>query len=90
MQTLNQQQQLRNCDTMPVLRRHDNHQTADDSVKLLQKTFQKYGFFSKKTEDAVIEFQKRGNDHDSTVIVDGIVGPQTWKALGLCVYTSNC
>jgi peptidoglycan hydrolase-like protein with peptidoglycan-binding domain len=93
MQTSNQQQ-LPACDSMPVLRRNDNHQTASDSVKLLQR---KYGFsslkadglFGKKTFDAVIEFQQRGKDHDSTVVVDGIVGPQTWNALGVCVYV-NC
>jgi peptidoglycan hydrolase-like protein with peptidoglycan-binding domain len=96
MQTSNQQQ-LPACDSMPVLRRNDNHQTASDSVKLLQRTLQKYGFsslkadglFGQKTFDAVIEFQQRGKDHDSTVVVDGIVGPKTWNALGLCVYV-NC
>ena len=98
MQTLNQQQQLPACESMPVLRRDDNQKTASPSVKRLQQTLQKYGFsslkadglFGKTTENAVIEFQGRGNDHDSTVIVDGIVGPQTWKALGMCVYASNC
>ncbi len=97
MQTLNQKQQLPTCESMPVLRRNDNQKTALESVKLLQKTLQKYGFsslkvdgfFGQKTFDAVIELQQRGNDHDSTVVVDGIVGPQTWKALGMCVYV-NC
>ncbi len=96
MQTLNQQQ-LQYCDSMPVLRRNNNQKTADDSVKLLQRTLQKYGFsslkvdglFGQKTFDAVIEFQQRGNDHDSTVVADGIVEPKTWNALGLCVY-ANC
>lgn len=74
---------------MPVLRRNDRQKTASEYVKLLQERLRTYnlsflkvdGFFGKETEDAVIEYQERGNDHDPTISVDGIVGLQTWQAL---------
>ncbi|MEA5573302.1 peptidoglycan-binding domain-containing protein [Calothrix sp. UHCC 0171] len=96
MQTLNKEQ-LTPCHRMPVLRRDDRQKTASESVKLLQERLQKFGFsslkadgfFGKKTEDVVKEFQERGNDHDPTVLVDGIVGPVTWQALGMCIIISD-
>ncbi|MEB3216714.1 MAG: peptidoglycan-binding domain-containing protein [Nostocales cyanobacterium 94392] len=96
MQTVNPEQ-LTPCHRMPVLRRDDRQKTASESVKLLQTRLRQYnfgslkvdGFFGKKTENAVKEFQARGNDHDPTFIVDGIVGPQTWQALGMCVIISD-
>jgi peptidoglycan hydrolase-like protein with peptidoglycan-binding domain len=96
MQTLNQEQ-ITPCHRMPVLRRDDHQKTASESVKVLQTRLQSFGFkslkadgfFGKKTEDAVKEFQERGNDHDPTVAVDGIVGAVTWQALGMCVIISD-
>lgn len=96
MQTQSKEQ-LTPCHRMPVLRRDDHQKTATDAVKLLQKRLQSFGFeslkadgfFGKKTEDIVKEFQERGNDHDSTVSVDGIVGPRTWEALGMCIIISD-
>lgn len=79
------------CAKMPVLRRNDRQTAANESVKLLQRRLNECGFrltvdgfFGSKTEAAVRSYQERGNDHDSSVLVDGIVGPQTWGALGLC------
>lgn len=74
---------------MPVLRRNDRQETASEYVKFLQERLRTYnftslkadGFFGKETEDAVIEYQERGNDHDPTISVDGIVGTKTWEAL---------
>lgn len=74
---------------MPVLHRNDRQKTASKYVKFLQERLQTYnftslkadGFFGKETEDAVIEYQERGNDHDPTISVDGIVGTKTWEAL---------
>jgi peptidoglycan hydrolase-like protein with peptidoglycan-binding domain len=43
------------------------------------------GFFGAKTEAAVIGLQRRGSDHDSSILVDGIVGPQTWEGLAACI-----
>ncbi len=89
MQTL-KKEQLPSCNTMPLLRRDDDQQFPSDSVKLLQTQLQHYGFnslevdgfFGKKTEDAVKDFQSRSED--PTSVVDGIVGPLTWQALDLC------
>lgn len=73
------------CEIMPVLRRNNSQTVASESVKLLQSRLNEIGahltvdgFFGSKTEAAVKEFQRRG------LLVDGIVGPQTWSALGLC------
>jgi peptidoglycan hydrolase-like protein with peptidoglycan-binding domain len=80
------------CSTLPILRRNDQQKSPIENVKLVQQRLNKSGFsltadgfFGAKTEKAVYEYQARGNDHDSSVLVDGIVGPQTWKALGFCV-----
>ncbi len=73
------------CEKMPILRRNDRQTAANDSVKLLQRRLNECGyrltvdgFFGAKTEAAVMDFQRRG------LLVDGIVGPQTWGVLGLC------
>jgi peptidoglycan hydrolase-like protein with peptidoglycan-binding domain len=80
------------CHRMPVLRRNDKQKTADDTVKVLQKLLNKFGFpikvdgfFGAKTEAAVKQFQERVSDHDLDFPVDGIVGPKTWNALGACI-----
>ena len=84
------------CHTMPVGRRNDQQKRADDTIKILQRLLNKFdfrlkvdGFFGAKTEAAVKEFQRRGNDHDPEFLVDGIVGPQTWNALGACILISE-
>ena len=90
MQTLDREQ-LTPCHRMPVLRRDDKQKTSLEAVKVLQKRLQHYGFtslkadgfFGKKTEDAVKDFQ--GRSHDPSFPVDGIVGPLTWEALGACI-----
>lgn len=56
-----------------------------EAVKTLQQTLNSKGYwcgtvdgiFGNKTYNAVIKFQK-----DAGIKVDGIVGPQTWSALG--------
>ena len=76
---------------MPVLRRDDKQKSPSEAVKLLQQRLQHYGFstlkvdgfFGKKTEDAVKDFQ--GRSEDPSFPVDGIVGPLTWEALGTCI-----
>ena len=81
------------CEKMPVLRRNDRQATANESVKYLQRRLSEYGypltvdgFFGSKTEAAVRKFQTR-----AALLVDGIVGPQTWQALGAChIYTEGC
>ena len=80
------------CHKMPVLRRNDKQTAPDEMVKFLQSRLNAYnfplkvdGFFGAKTEAAVIGLQERGNDHDRSVLVDGIVGAQTWKGLNACV-----
>ncbi len=84
------------CHKMPVLRRNDQQETANDGVKALQRLLNNFGFhltvdgfFGVKTEAAVKEFQERGNDHDPEFLVDGIVGPQTWNALGACIIVTD-
>lgn len=79
------------CERMPILRRNDRQTTPNDAIKTLQRRLNEVnirltvdGFFGPKTEAAVRQFQERGNDHDPSVIVDGIVGSQTWETLGLC------
>jgi peptidoglycan hydrolase-like protein with peptidoglycan-binding domain len=76
---------------MPLLRRNDHQKKPNRSVKVLQRRLREYnilvkvdGFFGKKTEDAVIEYQQRGSDHDPEVRVDGIVGKDTWSMLLVC------
>ncbi|MBO8159460.1 peptidoglycan-binding protein [Thermosyntropha sp.] len=59
--------------------------SVGETVKTLQQTLNSKGYwcgavdgiFGKKTYNAVIKFQK-----DAGIKVDGIVGPQTWRALG--------
>ncbi|MEG3885362.1 peptidoglycan-binding domain-containing protein, partial [Microcoleus sp. herbarium19] len=43
------------------------------------------GFFGAKTEQAVINFQKKRK-----ITVDGIVGQQTWNTLGTCATELPC
>lgn len=86
------------CHRLPILRRNDRQSQPDESVKFLQQrlNFSGFnlrvdGFFGSRTEAAVREFQARGNDHNPSILVDGIVGPQTWNALGVCeIYTEGC
>jgi peptidoglycan hydrolase-like protein with peptidoglycan-binding domain len=80
------------CSILPTLRRNDQQASPIENVFLVQQRLNQYGFkltadgfFGAKTEKAVKEYQERGNDHDPSILVDGIVGPQTWKALGFCV-----
>ncbi|HCF29483.1 MAG TPA: hypothetical protein DEV81_20285 [Cyanobacteria bacterium UBA11049] len=75
------------CHRMPVLRRNDRQATADDMVKVLQQLLNKSnfrltvdGFFGAKTEAAVKQYQGKNG-----LLVDGIVGPQTWNSLGACI-----
>lgn len=72
---------------MPVLRRNDQQETADSGVKVLQRLLNNFGFqltvdgfFGAKTEAAVEQYQD-----ENRLIVDGIVGPKTWNALGACI-----
>ncbi len=56
-----------------------------DAVRMLQQILTDFGYspgavdgdFGTKTEKAVKEFQT-----DFSLVVDGIVGPKTWAALG--------
>jgi peptidoglycan hydrolase-like protein with peptidoglycan-binding domain len=77
---------------MPVLRRNDRQTQPDEMVAFLQRRLNAYnfplkidGFFGAKTEAAVIGLQQRGSDHDSSILVDGIVGSQTWEGLAACI-----
>jgi peptidoglycan hydrolase-like protein with peptidoglycan-binding domain len=77
---------------MPVLRRNDRQTQPDEMVAFLQRRLNAYnfplkidGFFGAKTEAAVTGLQRRGSDHDSSILVDGIVGPQTWEGLAACL-----
>ena len=56
-------------------------------VKMLQRLLgvEDDGIFGVKTEAAVKEFQKKHN-----LVVDGIVGEKTWKALGFTNTNSKC
>ncbi len=83
------------CDIMPVLRRNDKQNSPNEQVKYLQQLLNNYGFrlkvdgfFGAKTEVAVKEFQGRSHEEIglNSLTVDGIVGPQTWQALGACYY----
>jgi peptidoglycan hydrolase-like protein with peptidoglycan-binding domain len=81
------------CSTLPILRRNDQQKSPIENVRLLQKRLNTFhgikvnvdGFFGAKTEAAVKEYQERISDHDLSFVVDGIVGPKTWQALGMCV-----
>lgn len=84
------------CERMPILKRNDRQTEANDYVKTLQYRLNEFGFhltvdgfFGRKTETAVRDFQARGNDHDPSMRVDGVVGPRTWYALGLCRLLNN-
>ncbi len=75
------------CHRMPVLRRNDQQATADDMVKVLQQLLNKSnfrliadGFFGAKTEVVVKQYQAQNR-----LLIDGIVGPKTWNALGACI-----
>ena len=75
------------CHRMPVLRRNDEQATADNMVKVLQQLLNKSGFgltvdgfFGARTETAVKQYQAHNG-----LLVDGIVGPQTWNSLGACI-----
>lgn len=90
MQASTATEKLPACSTMPILRRNDKQKTANKDVKFLQTRLNTFGFslnadgfFGKKTEVAVKEFQSRSEDPKFPV--DGIVGPLTWQALNACV-----
>ncbi len=82
------------CHKMPVLRRNERQAKAEELVKVLQQLLNKAdlhpstggfpltvdGFFGAKTEAAVKDYQAQ-----SCSVVDGIVGPETWNALGACI-----
>lgn len=86
MQTTNQTYtQFPLCSSLPTLKRNDNAAPNKD-VRYLQQNLTKNGYpvnidglFGIKTEQAVINFQKK-----KLIAVDGIVGPQTWARLGAC------
>jgi peptidoglycan hydrolase-like protein with peptidoglycan-binding domain len=86
MQTTNETQaQLPLCSSLPTLQRNNNTASNKD-VRYLQQSLVKKGypvatdgFFGAKTEEAVINFQKKNK-----LAVDGIVGPRTWSKLGAC------
>jgi hypothetical protein len=41
--------------------------------------------FGSKTKAGVVKFQRYYHDRlDNRILVDGIVGPQTWRLLGFC------
>ncbi len=91
MQTTNEiQAQLPLCSDLPTLQRNNNT-AANKDVRYLQQSLVKKGypittdgFFGAKTEQAVINFQKKNK-----LVVDGIVGPKTWSQLGAC-NTGGC
>ncbi|MGL5059324.1 MAG: peptidoglycan-binding domain-containing protein [Microcoleus sp.] len=86
MQTANSiHAQLPLCYSLPTLARSENPVKNED-VRYLQQFLNKKGYsiatdgmFGPKTEQAVIKFQKQ-----QQILVDGIVGTQTWSALGAC------
>ncbi|MCC3407245.1 MAG: peptidoglycan-binding protein [Microcoleus sp. PH2017_10_PVI_O_A] len=93
MQTTNQTQaQLPMCYSLPTLQRNDSSPAPNKDVRFLQQSLVKKGypvvndgFFGAKTEQAVINFQKKNK-----IAVDGIVGQQTWNKLGACVNEPPC
>jgi murein L,D-transpeptidase YcbB/YkuD len=86
MQTTNATHtQLPLCSSLPTLRRND-HAAPNKDVRYLQQNLTKNGYpvnidgqFGPKTEQAVINFQKK-----KLIAIDGIVGLQTWERLGAC------
>ncbi|MCY7383394.1 MAG: peptidoglycan-binding protein [Microcoleus sp. CAN_BIN18] len=92
MQTTNETKaQLPLCSSLPTLQRNDSSASNKD-VRYLQQSLVKKGypvttdgFFGPKTEQAVINFQKKNK-----LAVDGIVGQQTWNKLGACVIEPPC
>jgi peptidoglycan hydrolase-like protein with peptidoglycan-binding domain len=82
------------CHRLSVLRRDDRLAEAKEPVKVLQQLLNEAdlhpstggfpltvdGFFGAKTEAAVKDYQAQ-----SCLVVDGIVGPKTWNALGVCI-----
>jgi peptidoglycan hydrolase-like protein with peptidoglycan-binding domain len=73
------------CSSLSTLKRND-WAAPNKDVQYLQETLTKHGYpvssdgiFGAKTEQAVINFQKK-----KQITVDGIVGPQTWTRLGAC------
>lgn len=86
MQTTNATQtQFPLCSSLPTLRRNDKAAPNKD-VRYLQQNLTKNGYpvnidgqFGPKTEQAVINFQKK-----QLIAIDGIVGQQTWVRLGAC------
>lgn len=77
------------CTSQPMLRKYDGYSsygTADkrESVKALQNILNEKGgygleadgYFGSNTESAVRQFQTA-----NSLVIDGIVGPQTWGAL---------
>jgi peptidoglycan hydrolase-like protein with peptidoglycan-binding domain len=86
MQTTNETYtQLPLCSSLPTLRRNDQA-AANKDVRYLQQNLTKNGYpvsidglFGVKTEQAVINFQKK-----KQITVDGIVGEQTWSRLEAC------
>ena len=86
MQTTNETQaKLPLWSSLSTLQRNNNT-VANQDVRYLQQSLVKNGypvttdgFFGPKTEQAVINFQKK-----TKITVDGIVGPQTWNQLGAC------
>lgn len=78
---------LLTCSSLPVLRRNDNATKANSYVQDLQRRLNNFGyslkvdgFFGKTTENAVKDFQS-----SNKLKKDGVVGPNTWYALGACV-----
>lgn len=92
MQTTNETEaQLPLCSSLPTVQRNNNT-AANKDVRYLQQSLVKKGypvttdgFFGPKTEQAVINFQKKNK-----LVVDGIVGQQTWNKLGACVIEPPC
>lgn len=82
--------QLPTCSSLPTLVRDDNSFQNEDVRYLQQFLNQKGysittdGYFGSKTEQAVINFQKKHK-----LSVDGIVGSRTWNKLGAC-YVAGC
>jgi N-acetyl-anhydromuramyl-L-alanine amidase AmpD len=92
MQTTNTvHSQLPLCSSLPTLARND-HAAPNKDVRYLQQSLAKNGYpvaidglFGKKTEQAVVNFQKQ-----KRIAVDGIVGPQTWNQLNACFSEPAC
>lgn len=77
--TWNRLVEIRLNPSLPILRLG----SEGDKVEYLQDLLNYFGYqiatdgrFGKKTEDAVLKFQRRYG-----LVTDGIVGPKTWEAL---------